>query len=37
MGSRFEITVVATTEEQANKDIDLAVAEISRIERLISS
>ncbi|EPR74394.1 Thiamin biosynthesis lipoprotein ApbE [Winogradskyella psychrotolerans RS-3] len=37
MGSRFDITVVANDSIQANKDIDTAVAEISRIEKLISS
>lgn len=37
MGSQFDITVVAKTTVQANKYIDTAVAEISRIEKLISS
>ncbi|WP_458626786.1 FAD:protein FMN transferase [Winogradskyella sp. PC D3.3] len=37
MGSRFDITVVAKDSIQANKYIDTAVAEISRIETLISS
>jgi thiamine biosynthesis lipoprotein len=37
MGSRFEITVVANDSVQANKFINLAVTEISRIEKLISS
>lgn len=37
MGSRFDITVVANDSIQANKYIDTAVAEISRIENLISS
>lgn len=37
MGSRFDITVVANDSIQANKHIDTAVAEISRIEKLISS
>ena len=37
MGSRFEITVVAPDSTKAEEDIDLAVAEISRIEKLISS
>ena len=37
MGSRFDITVVANDSTQANKYIDTAVAEISRIEKLISS
>ncbi len=36
MGSRFDITVVANDSLQGNNYIDLAVAEISRIERLIS-
>jgi len=37
MGSRFDITVVANNEKEGNDYIDLAVAEISRIEKLISS
>lgn len=37
MGSRFEITVVAEDSITANKHIDTAVAEIVRIEKLISS
>ncbi len=37
MGSGFEITVVAENQQQANHYIDMAVAEIVRIERLISS
>jgi len=37
MGSRFDITVVVNDSIQANKYIDTAVAEISRIEKLISS
>jgi thiamine biosynthesis lipoprotein len=37
MGSRFEITVVAQDSTVANIYIDAAVAEISRIENLISS
>jgi thiamine biosynthesis lipoprotein len=37
MGSRFEITVVAGNESEGNEFIDLAVAEISRIEKMISS
>ncbi|WP_093409570.1 FAD:protein FMN transferase [Salegentibacter flavus] len=37
MGSRFDITVVANDSTSANKHIDTAVAEISRIEKLISS
>jgi FAD:protein FMN transferase len=37
MGSRFDITVVAPDTLTANNYIDLAVEEITRIERLISS
>ena len=37
MGSRFEITVVAKDEAAAEQDIDLAISEINRIEKLISS
>ena len=37
MGSRFDITVVANDSIAANKYIDTAVAEITRIEKLISS
>lgn len=37
MGSRFEITVVANDSIEGNKYIDTAVAEITRIEKLISS
>lgn len=37
MGSRFDITAVANDQAEADGYIDLAVAEISRIERLISS
>ena len=37
MGCRFDITVVANDSIQENKYIDTAVAEISRIEKLISS
>lgn len=37
MGSRFDITVVANDSIKANKYIDTAVVEISRIENLISS
>lgn len=37
MGSRFDITVVAPNQEKADEDIDLAVNEIKRIEKLISS
>ncbi len=37
MGSRFDITVVASDATQADLYIDTAVAEITRIENLISS
>jgi thiamine biosynthesis lipoprotein len=37
MGSRFEITVVTRNQAQADYQIDQAVAEIRRIESLISS
>lgn len=37
MGSRFEITVVAADSLEANRYIDLAINEITRIESLISS
>ena len=37
MGSRFDISIVAETEEKGDYYIDLAVNEISRIEKLISS
>jgi len=37
MGSSFDITVVAKDTNEANLHIDLAVAEITRIEKLISS
>lgn len=37
MGSRFDLTVVAENIDQGNAYMDLAVAEISRIEKLISS
>jgi len=37
MGSRFDITVVANDSVRGAQDIDLAVAEIARIEKLISS
>ncbi|KQR94826.1 thiamine biosynthesis protein ApbE [Chryseobacterium sp. Leaf180] len=36
MGSRFDITVVDSHEGKADKSIDLAIKEISRIEDLIS-
>ncbi len=37
MGSRFDITIVAEAESAAKKNIADAVAEISRIEKIISS
>ncbi len=37
MGSRFDITVVAKDSTQGHEYIDIAINEISRIERLISS
>lgn len=37
MGSRFDITLVAKDSTEANQYIDIAVAEITRIEKLISS
>tara|TARA_R110000787_G_scaffold108621_5_gene217059 strand:- start:4727 stop:5626 length:900 start_codon:yes stop_codon:yes gene_type:complete len=37
MGTRFDITVVANSEKEANYNIDLAINEIVRIEKLISS
>lgn len=37
MGSRFEITVVGKDQVEANQYIDLAISEISRIQKLISS
>ncbi|WP_046746019.1 FAD:protein FMN transferase [Kordia zhangzhouensis] len=37
MGSRFDITVVANNKTEADTYIDIAVTEISRIEKLISS
>jgi thiamine biosynthesis lipoprotein len=37
MGSRFDITVVAENKTEGDHYIDLAVAEITRIEKLISS
>ncbi|UOB16758.1 FAD:protein FMN transferase [Abyssalbus ytuae] len=37
MGSRFDITMVAENETKANFYVDEAIAEISRIEKLISS
>lgn len=37
MGSKFDITVTAETNKKADLFIDMAIAEISRIEKLISS
>ena len=37
MGSHFDITVVAQDEEQGKAYIDTAIAEITRVEKLISS
>ena len=37
MGSRFDITVVASNEKEGNEYIDSAIFEITRIEKLISS
>lgn len=37
MGSGFEISVVANTKEIADEYIDIAISEITRIEKLISS
>ena len=37
MGTRFDITVIATNETEGNTYIDMAIAEITRIEQLISS
>ncbi len=37
MGSRYEISVVAASQAEGDRYIDLAVAEISRIEKSISS
>ncbi len=37
MGSRFDISVVAENQKQGDSYIDLAVNEISRIEKMISS
>ena len=36
MGNRFEITVVAKDEQWANEKIELAIAEIKRIEQLLN-
>ncbi|RUA15807.1 MAG: FAD:protein FMN transferase [Flavobacteriia bacterium] len=37
MGSRFDLTVVAENQKKGDEYMDLAIAEITRIERLISS
>lgn len=37
MGSQFEITVVANSKDEGSKYIDIAIHEIQRIEKLISS
>jgi len=37
MGSRFDLTVVADNEKQGNEYIEDAIAEIKRIEKIISS
>ena len=37
MGSRFDITVVAADSSEADKDIGMAIGEINRIEKVISS
>ncbi len=37
MGSRFDISVIASTEEKGNEYIDIAISEIKRIESVISS
>ncbi len=37
MGSRFDITVVASNKKEGDKHIDTAITEITRIENLISS
>lgn len=37
MGSRFDISVVSSSEEQANTFIEEAITEINRIEKMISS
>ena len=37
MGSRFDITVVAASQKKADSFINIAVTEISRIEKIISS
>lgn len=37
MGSRFDVTVVANNKSKGDEYIDIAIAEITRIEKLISS
>lgn len=37
MGSRFDLTVVAENQEQGDVYMDMAIAEITRIEKMISS
>lgn len=37
MGSRFDLTVVAADSSEANRDIEMAIKEINRIEKVISS
>jgi FAD:protein FMN transferase len=37
MGNRFELSVVADSEQWANERIDAGVAEIQRIERLLTT
>ena len=37
MGNRFELSVVATDEQWANERIDAGVAEIQRIEKLLTT
>lgn len=37
MGNRFEISILANDEDFANATIDLAIAEISRIEKLLTT
>ncbi|SDD51564.1 FAD:protein FMN transferase [Pedobacter soli] len=37
MGNRFEFTAVAESESEGNKAIDAAIAEVSRIERLLTT
>src|ERR1700749_4659440 len=37
MGNRFEFTVVADDEKWANEQIDAAIAEVQRIENLLTT